>query len=106
MRLSVVPYLVYGYGYGYGGDGYGYASTYAFYTFDTFRPGIHVKFKQDFGMSDSLEYGMLVERPREQGSNVFLPADPQGHPADIWGHDSRYYYKNANGSPQVAYRFY
>lgn len=35
-----------------------------------------------------------------------FPADPQGHPADVWGHDSRYYYKNANGSPQVAYRFY
>ncbi|WP_418112767.1 TonB-dependent receptor [Xanthomonas oryzae pv. oryzae] len=102
LHLSVVPYFV----YGYGGGGYGYASTYVFYTFDTFRPGIHVKFKQDVGMRDSLEYGMLVERPREQGSNVFLPADPQGHPADVWGHDSRYYYKNANGSPQVAYRFY
>ncbi|KTF40907.1 TonB-dependent receptor [Xanthomonas translucens] len=102
LHLSVVPYFV----YGYGGGGYGYAKTYVFYTFDTFRPGLHVKFKQDFGMNDSLEYGVLAERPREQSANVFLPADPQGNPADVWGHDSRYYYKNPNGSPQVAYRLY
>jgi iron complex outermembrane receptor protein len=94
LHLSVVPYFV----YGYGGGGYGYAKTYVFYTFDTFRPGLHVKFKQDVGMNDSLEYGALAERPREQAANVFLPADPQGNPADLWGHDSRYYYKNANGA--------
>ena len=102
LHLSVVPYFV----YGYGGGSYGYAKTYVFFTSDTFRPGLHVKFKQDFGMNDSLEYGVLAERPRQQGSNVFIPADPQGNPADVWGHDSQYYYKNANGSPQVAYRFY
>lgn len=81
LHLSVVPYFV----YGYGGGGYGYASTYVFYTFDTFRPGIHVKFKQDLGMRDSLEYGMLVERPREQGSNVFLPGRPAGPPRRCLG---------------------
>lgn len=102
LHLSVVPYFV----YGYGGGSYGYAKTYVFFTSDTFRPGLHVKFKQDLGLNDSLEYGVLAERPRQQGSNVFIPADPQGNPADVWGHDSQYYYKNANGSPQVAYRFY
>lgn len=102
LHLSVVPYFV----YGYGGGSYGYANTYVFFTSDTYRPGLHVKFKQDFGLNDSLEYGFLAERPRQQGSNAFLPADGQGNPADIWGHDSKYYYTNANGTPRVAYRFY
>jgi len=102
LHLSVVPYMV----YGYGGGSYGFANTYVFFTSDTYRPGIHVKFKQDFGMNDSLEFGFLAERPRQQGSNVYLPADDQGNPADIWGHDSQYYSHNANGTPRVAYRFY
>jgi iron complex outermembrane receptor protein len=102
LHVSVVPYFV----YGYGGGSYGYANTYVFFTSDTFRPGLHVKFKQDFGLNDSLEYGFLAERPRQQGSNVFIPADSQGNPADIWGHNSAYYYKNANGSPRIAYKFY
>lgn len=102
LHLSVVPYFV----YGYGGGSYGFAKTYVFFTSDTYRPGLHVKFKQDFGMNDSLEFGLLAERPRQQGSNVNIPADAQGNPADIWGHDSKYYYTNPNGSPKVAYRFY
>lgn len=102
LHLSIVPYFV----YGYGGGSYGYAKTSVFFSFDTFRPGIHLAFKQDFGMNDSLEYGALAERPREQSANVFLPADPQGNPADVWGHHSQYYYKNPNGSPKVAYRLY
>ncbi len=102
LHLSVVPYFV----YGYGGGSYGYANTYVFFTSDTFRPGIHVKFKQDFGLNDSLEFGFLAERPRQQGSNPYLPADGQGNPSDVWGHDSAYYYTNANGTPKVAYRYY
>lgn len=95
LHLSVVPYMV----YGYGGGSYGYANTYVFFTSDTYRPGIHVKFKQDFGLNDSLEYGFLAERPRQQGSNPNLPADDQGNPADVWGHDSQYY-------KALAYKFY
>ncbi|KLD78139.1 TonB-dependent receptor [Xanthomonas hyacinthi] len=102
LHLSVVPYFV----YGYGGGSYGYANTYVFYTSDTFRPGLHVKFKQDFGLNDSLEYGFLAERPRQQGSNPYLPADGQGNPSDIWGHESAHYYKNANGTPRIGYTYY
>ncbi len=103
LHLSVVPYFVYGYG------------------------GGQLRLRQDLcvlhlryvppGPARQVQAGLQHERtawstacwPSARASRAptsFIPADPQATPADVWGHDSQYYYKNANGSPQVAYRFY
>ncbi len=106
LHLSVVPYFVYGYGGGSSGALASGVPYFNFYTSDTYRPGIHVKFKQDFSENDSLEYGFLYERPRQQGLNARLGVDAGGNPADVWGHDSAYYLKTTNGSPYIAYSYY
>lgn len=125
LHLSVVPYFVYG--YGGGGSGTTLSETsglaagsdlnangviagappvYQFYTSDTFRPGLHVKFKQDLGLDDSLEYGFLYERPRQQQAHVYSMVDPAGNAADLWGHENRYLLTFANGNPLYDYRSY
>lgn len=106
LHLSVVPYFVYGYGGGGSGSGTGVGNYYNFYTSDTYRPGIHVKFKQDFSENDSLEYGFLYERPRQQGLNARLGVDAGGNMSDMWAHDSAHYLQTANGSPYIGYSYY
>jgi iron complex outermembrane receptor protein len=52
----------------------------------TMRPGVIVKFNQDFGENNSLEYGVWYERPRQEQSEAFTPVDPAtGIPSDIQG---------------------
>ena len=53
---------------------------------NTYRPGIVIKFNQDLGENDNLEYGVWYERPRQQQGMVFMPIDPvTGVPTDRWG---------------------
>ncbi|WDS35778.1 TonB-dependent receptor [Pseudoxanthomonas sp.] len=105
LHLSVVPYFVYGYGGGGSGSGTGTGNYYNFYTSDTWRPGVHVKFKQDFSENDSLEYGFLAERPRQSALNARLGVDATGGASDLWGHNSAYYLKNSAGNPYIAYKY-
>jgi iron complex outermembrane recepter protein len=112
LHLSVVPYFV----YGYGGGGSGSTETnaassalgstiYNFYTSDTWRPGVHVKFKQDFSENDSLEYGFLYERPRQSALNTHIGVDAGGNAADLWGHNDAYYVANTAGNPFINYKY-
>jgi iron complex outermembrane receptor protein len=124
LHLSVVPYMVYGQGGGgsgttqgesaYGGiDANGDGDTtdtnvpvYQMFTSNTYRPGIHVKFKQDFGLNDSLEFGVLYERPRNQQSRNLMPTSVDGDPSNIWGQDNVDMLTYANGSALQTYRSY
>jgi iron complex outermembrane receptor protein len=116
LRLSVVPYFQYGYGGGGSGttfteyDGPGSEqSLYKSVPYDlngngvidnkynadlvssmsysyTYRPGVIAKFNQDLSDTNSLEYGVWYERPRQQQGQTFVPIDPEtGVPADTWG---------------------
>ncbi|MDR6644446.1 iron complex outermembrane receptor protein [Luteibacter sp. 1214] len=131
LRLSVVPYFQYGLGgggsgstftenplatgnyyksvpYDLNGDGkisgtqlvnsYSYSTTY--------RPGIIAKFNQDLSDSNSLEYGVWAERPRQSQGQVFIPVDyATGVPIDTWAEKgSRIKYPD--GSTQKAYSQY
>jgi iron complex outermembrane receptor protein len=113
LHLSVVPYFQYG--YGGGGFGLplfesttpatqlGYPNVnqdangngvvrdgevgvgYGFFYSNTFRPGVIVKFNQDLGLDDSLEYGFWYDRPRQQQGTKATPVDQAtGVPADYW----------------------
>ncbi|NII11484.1 TonB-dependent receptor [Oleiagrimonas sp. C23AA] len=112
LHLSVVPYFQYGSGGGSGATKF-YESTYGDNQYGdvgldlngngvvangdsglvyhlnqnfTYRPGIIAKLSQDFGVNDTLVYGVWWERPREQQDEVFTPIDPKtGTPSDIWG---------------------
>lgn len=53
---------------------------------NTYRPGIVIKFNQDLGENDNLEYGVWYEKPRQQQGLVYMPIDPvNGVPTDRWG---------------------
>ena len=106
LHLSVVPYFVYGYGGGGSGATSSGLNYYNFYTSDTWRPGIHLKFKQDFSENDSLEYGFLYERPRQSALNAWGAIDAAGNAADVWGHNSAYYVRNSAGNPYVSYKYH
>ncbi|MET0506543.1 MAG: TonB-dependent receptor [Luteibacter sp.] len=131
LRLSVVPYFQYGLGgggsgttftenalatgnyyrsvpYDLNGDGkiggtqlvnsYSYSTTY--------RPGIIAKFNQDLSDSNSLEYGVWGERPRQSQGQVFVPVDyATGVPVDTWAtKGSRIKYPD--GTDQKSYSQY
>lgn len=106
LHLSVVPYFQYGYGGGGSGNIASGVPYYNFYTSDTWRPGVHVKFKQDFSQNDSLEYGFLYERPRQQALNARLGVDAGGNPSDVWGHNRDNYLTTTNGSPYITYNYH
>jgi iron complex outermembrane recepter protein len=131
LRLSVVPYFQYGYGGGGSGNtftenalatgnyyrsvpydlngdgrigGSQLVNSYSYST--TYRPGIIAKFNQDLSDSNSLEYGVWAERPRQQQGQVFVPVDfATGIPVDTWASKgSRIKYPD--GQTQYAYRQY
>lgn len=132
LRLSVVPYFWYGNGGG-GGAGiftestqplnwYQYSNqdlngngvvggknakalAYSISNTYTMRPGVTVKFNQDFGQNNSLEYGFWYERPRQEQSQAYTPVNPvTGVPSDIQGLSDLIRYPN--GAVQKAYNEY
>jgi iron complex outermembrane receptor protein len=105
LHLSVVPYFVYGYGGGGSGSSATSGNYYNFYTSDTWRPGVHVKFKQDFNQNYSLEYGFLYERPRQSALNARLGVDAEGNASDLWAHNTAYYLQNSAGNPYISYKY-
>jgi iron complex outermembrane receptor protein len=133
LRLSVVPYFQYGHGGGgfsiplfesttpsssflnvnkdVSGDGLVTDGTaapgYGFFHSNTFRPGMLVKFSQDLGLNNTLEYGGWYERPRQQQGFVVMPVDSKkGEPADLWGEDESVWLRYANGQPQRGLESY
>lgn len=71
----------------------------------TYRPGIIAKLSQDFGLNDTLVYGVWWERPHEQENELFTPIDAStGIPSDIWGQYDLIRYPD--GRVQEAYDEY
>ncbi|RUL76789.1 TonB-dependent receptor [Dyella choica] len=72
----------------------------------TYRPGVIAKLNQDFGLNNSLEYGVWYERPRQSQGQVFVPVDYNtGTPLDQWaGNASLIRY--SNGVVQKTYDQY
>jgi iron complex outermembrane receptor protein len=132
LHLSVIPYFQYGFGgggsgttfteyagatggnyyktvpYDLNGDGKvgGTALVNSYSTSVTYRPGIVIKFNQDLSDTNSLEYGVWAERPRQQQNQAFIPTDySTGIPYDIWARKgSRITYPD--GTPQMSYQQY
>jgi iron complex outermembrane receptor protein len=73
---------------------------------NTFRPGVIAKLNQDFGLDNSLEYGVWFERPRQAQGQVFIPINYYtGAPLDQWaGPASQIRY--SNGAVQKSYDQY
>ena len=121
LHLSVVPYFQYGYGGGGTGNvfdesesqanWFGYvhgdlngdgkitdkkAAPVAAMSYNyTYRPGVVVKFNQNIGQDNTLEYGFWTEGARQQNGNEFMPVDPAtGAPADAWGQSNLLRYPN------------
>lgn len=132
LRLSVVPYFQYGNGGSGGGttftestqplNYYQYSNqdlngngviggknnkalVYSISNTYTMRPGVIAKFNQDFGLNNSLEYGLWYERPRQEQSQAFSAVDPvTGVPSDIQGQTALLRYPD--GTIQRAYNEY
>jgi iron complex outermembrane receptor protein len=131
IHLSVIPYFWYGDGgggssatvtestsaspaYGYvnadvNGDGKITNGTkgvvYSYSGATTYRPGIVVKFNEDFGLNNSLEYGFWYENSRKmQYNGLGQVSDEDGTPSDVWSNSS--YLTYANGTPQRSYLEY
>ncbi|AFC86915.1 TonB-dependent receptor [Frateuria aurantia] len=121
LHLSVVPYFQYGYGgggsgtsmtestssvpmYGYvnadlNGDGVitnGKKVSVAAMSYNyTYRPGVVVKFNQNIGQDNTLEYGIWTEGARQQNGNNYMAVDPvSGAPADAWAQTNLLRYSN------------
>jgi iron complex outermembrane receptor protein len=131
LRLSVVPYFWYGQGGGgagatvsespTGADRFGYTNqdinndgavtatgkgvVYSYSAATTFRPGVIVKFNQDLGLDNSLEYGFWYERSRKQQSDLYGLVNGEGTPSDVWG-DSSYVTYPGSGKKQLVYNEY
>ncbi|WP_233171558.1 TonB-dependent receptor [Dyella sp. ASV21] len=129
-RLSVVPYFWYGNGGGGAAatvtestaatNRFGYANqdvnndgavinntkgvVYSYSAATTYRPGVIAKINQDFGLDNSLEYGVWYERSRKSQDNSYGQADSQGNPADLWANSAYIYYPS--GRPQLVYDEY
>jgi iron complex outermembrane receptor protein len=135
LHLSVVPYFQYGSGGGSGataatetpyaddnqylyingdlnGDGAiangpngAKALVYSINQSYTYRPGVIAKLSQDFGVNDTLVYGVWWERPRQQQDEVFSPVDwYTGQPSDVWGKVDVLHYPD--GTVMKAYNEY
>jgi iron complex outermembrane receptor protein len=131
LRLSVVPYFWYGNGGGGAAatvtestsplDRFGYANqdvngdgkvtnnskgvVYSYSAATTYRPGVIAKFNQDFGLDNSLEYGVWYERSRKSQENVYGAVDNQGNPGDLWARSTFIVYPGT-GLPQKVYDEY
>ncbi|WP_266181066.1 TonB-dependent receptor [Dyella humicola] len=131
LRLSVVPYFWYGNGGSGAGatvtesnvqsDRFGYADqdvngdgkvinntkgvVYSFSSATTFRPGVIAKFNQDFGLNNSLEYGVWYERSRKSQADTYGAVDSAGNPGDLWG-NSNFINFPVSGLPQKVYDEY
>jgi iron complex outermembrane receptor protein len=69
------------------------AVAYSFNRSTTWRPGILVKFNQDLGMDNSLEYGFWYEKTRQEQSDTYGVASlATGVPNDIWADSNFIYY--------------
>jgi iron complex outermembrane recepter protein len=81
------------------------ALAYGFSHSTTYRPGIIVKFNEDFGANNSLEYGAWYERARQEQSQTFGLANYEtGEPANEWGNGDYILYPD--GNIQEAYNEY
>jgi iron complex outermembrane recepter protein len=60
--------------------------VYAFSRTTTWRPGIVLKFNQDLGINNSLEYGLWYEKVRqEQSEPISMASFTTGMPNDLYG---------------------
>jgi iron complex outermembrane recepter protein len=131
LHLSVIPYYWYGDGGG-GGAGtvteststqnrYGYTNhdvtgdgkvvnnaqgvVYSYSAATTYRPGVIFTFNQDFGLDNSLEYGVWYERSRKSQASTYVNVDGQtGAPLDFWANSDFVLYPS--GKPMQYYREY
>lgn len=129
LHLSVVPYFQYGAGGGGGGTTFyettstvpsfrdtnqdlngdgeigGTALAYGLSRSYTWRPGIVAKFNQYFGETDSLEYGIWLDRSRQEQSQVYTPTT-DGTPVDVWAKTDDYLIRYPDGGIQYNYLEY
>jgi iron complex outermembrane receptor protein len=115
LTLSVVPYFFKGLGgAGWGStvsedwleidanmDGAiaGSVPVYNTWISESYRPGLHFKFKHQLGMDHSFEYGALYENARDQNHTNVIQTSIDGTPYDIWGSNRGNYLKFENGNP-------
>lgn len=130
LHLSVIPYFWYGNGGGGSSatvtestatnNRFGYADmdvnnsgsvvngqqgiVYSYSAALTYRPGVLVKFNQDFGLDNSLEYGFWYEDSRKTQDNSYFQASADGQPASLWGNS--YFITYPSGAPMTYYHEY
>ncbi|WP_233841119.1 TonB-dependent receptor [Dyella sp. 2HG41-7] len=130
LHLSVIPYFWYGNGGGGGSatvtestlttNRFGNADmdvnnsgsvvngqqgvVYSYSAALTYRPGVLVKFNQDFGLDNSLEYGFWYEDSRKTQDNSYFQVSAEGQPASLWGNS--YFITYPNGAPMTYYHEY
>lgn len=130
LHVSVIPYFWYGNGGGGSAatvtestantDRFGYADmdvnnsgavvngeqgvVYSYSAALTYRPGVIVKFNQDFGLDNSLEYGFWYEDSRKTQDDSYFQVDANGQPASEWGNSN--YITYPSGMPMTYYHEY
>lgn len=130
LHLSVIPYFWYGNGGGGSGatvtestsaaNRFGYADmdvnnsgsvvnnsqgvVYSYSAALTYRPGVLVKFNQDFGLDNSLEYGFWYEDSRKTQNNSYFQVNAAGQPVNLWGNGNYIVYPS--GVPMTYYHEY
>lgn len=130
LHLSVIPYFWYGNGGGGSGatvteststaNRFGYADmdvnnsgsvvnnsqgvVYSYSAALTYRPGVLVKFNQDFGLDNSLEYGFWYEDSRKTQNNSYFQVNAVGQPVNLWGNGNYIVYPS--GAPMTYYHEY
>ncbi|GLQ88575.1 TonB-dependent receptor [Dyella flagellata] len=130
LHLSVIPYFWYGNGGGGSAatvtettataDRFGFTNVdannsgavvtgqqgivYSYSAALTYRPGVLVKFNQDFGLDNSLEYGFWYEDSRKTQDNSYFQANNQGQPVSLWANSN--YITYPNGMPMTYYHEY
>lgn len=130
LHASVIPYFWYGNGGGGSAatvtespatnNRFGYTDTdinnsgnvvnnsqgvvYSYSAALTYRPGVIVKFNQDFGLDNSLEYGFWYEDSRKTQDNSYFQANALGQPVNLWANAD--YVTYPNGMPMTVYHEY
>ncbi|GGA33659.1 TonB-dependent receptor [Dyella nitratireducens] len=130
LHVSVIPYFWYGNGGGGSSatvteststaNRFGYTDTdinnsgnvvnnsqgvvYSYSAALTYRPGVLVKFNQDFGLDNSLEYGFWYEDSRKTQDDSYFQVNAQGTPVNLWGTGNYVVYPN--GMPMTYYHEY
>lgn len=82
------------------------ATVYGFTGQTAYRPGIVLRFNQELGLDNSLEYGFWYERSRQQQWKGYTPVDfDSGQPYDKWA-ERRNLLEYPSGATQYDYLSY